>query len=665
MVRRLLLLCCLICVGSASADTVRVSADAVSVQRVDDLPLVGASPLLAGWRFRSGHAEVWAARDFDDSGWIVLDSLETSLSEATRERIGWTGEGWFRLRLRVDPDLPAESVGLLYGHSGALAIYLDGLLLDTSGHVASHQAEEVVYLIGDVKRVTPLPLTPGAEHVIAVRFSNHNTLVLFDSPDELGFTTFLVDVQQWGQLVQRYVYTRVFHQTLFAVPLAFGIFHLLLFLYHRRQVGHLYYALFALSVSVLIYAPLHVGYVHTLREFTLLLLTFKWALLAVPLTALLFLYSEFLGGPSRLFKSACLLGVGVGALALVIPLDFIYYVVLLLFVDVVRVVVLALRRDIPGAYIVRAGWFLFASCCLLQVLMELDVIGPSGGPFVFFPYIYGTLILVVSMSVYLARTVGRTNRELEDKLEQVADLSARALEHEREVQSAKLSTLTHLVAGIVHELNSPVGAIRSAGDTLSRAVARLRDNVPSGPALQAIDGATSALESATDRIGAILSGFKSFSHLDEAEWQIARLEDGLDSTVAIMDSQQGGEITVERQYGGLPEIWCAPARLNQVFMHLITNALQAMDGRGTIHLRTWVEGDRVCVGIGDDGVGIPAEQLGGLFDIAFRRRARVKTGMGLVADSHTVSEHGGQMHVHSKVGVGTEVIIRLPLRLRE
>lgn len=665
MLLRALFLCWLICAASASADTMRVGADAVSVQRVDDLPLVGALPLLAGWRFRSGHAEVWAARDFDDSGWMVLDSLETSLSEATRKRIGWTGEGWFRLRLRVDPDLPAESVGLLYGHSGALAIYLDGLLLDTSGQVASHQAEETVYLIGDVKRLTLLPLTPGAEHVIAVRFSNHSTLELFDSPDELGFATFLVDVPQWGRLVQRYVYTSVFHQTLFAVPLAFGLFHLLLFLYHRRQVGHLFYALFALSVAVLIYVPLHLGYVHTLREFALLRLTFKWALLAVPLTALLFLYTEFLGGPSRLFKSACVLVVGVGALALVIPLDFIYYVVLLLFVDVVRVVVIGLRRDIPGAFILRAGWFLFACSCLVQVLMELDVIEAPKGPFVFFPYIYGTLILVVSMSVYLARAVGRTNRELEDKLEQVGVLSAHALEHEREVQSAKLSTLTHLVAGIVHELNSPVGAIRSAGDTLSRAVARLRVNIPSGPALKAIDGATSALESATDRIGTILSGFKSFSHLDEAEWQIARLEEGLDSTVAIMDSQWGGEITVDRQYGGLPAIWCAPARLNQVFMHLITNALQAMDGRGTIRLRTWVEADLVCVGIGDDGVGIPAEQLSGLFDIAFRRRARVKMGMGLVADAHTVSEHGGQMHVHSKVGVGTEVIIRLPLRLRE
>ncbi|HJP33798.1 MAG TPA: hypothetical protein QGF95_24865 [Candidatus Latescibacteria bacterium] len=129
-----LLLCWLICAGSTSADPVRVPADAVSVPRVDDLPLVGALPLLAGWR--SGHAEARAARDFDDSGWMVLESLETTLTEATRERIGWTGEGWFRLRLHVDPGLPAGAVGLLHGHSGALAIYLDGLL---AGHIRARR----------------------------------------------------------------------------------------------------------------------------------------------------------------------------------------------------------------------------------------------------------------------------------------------------------------------------------------------------------------------------------------------------------------------------------------------------------------------------------------------------------------------------------------------
>ena len=130
-----------------------------------------------------------------------------------------------------------------------------------------------------------------------------------------------------------------------------------------------------------------------------------------------------------------------------------------------------------------------------------------------------------------------------------------------------------------------------------------------------------------------------------------------------MDSQLSEQVLVQRDYGGVPAIWCAPARLNQVFIHLLTNALQAMGGSGTIRLRTWVQdGDHVCVGIADSGPGIPAEQLDGLFDIAFRRSTRVKMGMGLVADTHTIDEHGGQLEVHSEVGVGTEMIIRLPLR---
>ena len=130
----------------------------------------------------------------------------------------------------------------------------------------------------------------------------------------------------------------------------------------------------------------------------------------------------------------------------------------------------------------------------------------------------------------------------------------------------------------------------------------------------------------------------------------------------MLDAQLAGRIHVERQYEGVPAIWCAPARLNQVFLHVLSNAIEAIAGEGTILLRTWVEAEQVCIGLGDSGVGMSAEQVAGLFDVAFRRGARVKMGMGLVADSHTVSEHGGQMQEHSEMGVGTEVTIRLPLR---
>ena len=651
----------------AFTETLDVPTDAISKHRAADLP-VALFPLMSEWRFRSGHSEAWAARDFDDSSWTGLDSLGTELGQTTREHINWAGEGWFRLRLHIDPELSVNNIGLVFGHHGAMAVYLDGQLLVESGRPASRESEEEAYYVHGVKEMVPVSLLPGAEHVLAVHFSNRRTLAMFDAPSEPGFSTALVDKAEWAPLARRFAYSHVQHQTLFAVPLAFGIFHLLLFLYHRQRPGHLYYALFALSVAVMIYAPLHVTFAHTPRDVTLLRLVFKWSLLSVAMSSLLFLYTEFLGGVSRVFKWACLFGAGVGCLAIILPLNIIYYVTVMFLMDVVRIVLFRLRGDIPGARVVRAGWFLFAGGCLLQVLMELGLItGPLNDrdAFQFFPYIYGTLILVVSMSVYLARAVGRTNRELATQLQQVQELSEQAVEHEREVQSAKLATLTHLMAGIVHEMNSPVGAIHSARDTLSRAMGKLRSSLPQGAAAQAIDGANATIESATDRLGTILSGFKAFSHLDEAEWQVASVEAGLDSTLTIMQSQLGSRIEVQREYGGVPAIWCAPARLNQVFMHLITNALTSMDGSGTIRLRTWVETDQVWISISDSGTGIAAENLDGLFDIGFRRSARVKMGMGLVSDSHTIDEHGGRMHVQSEVSVGTEVSMQLPRRLRE
>ena len=216
----------------ASADPVLIPADAVSRQGIDELD-IPALPLLAGWRYHTGHAEAWAARDFDDSGWLILDSLDTMLSEQTRERIGWQGEGWFRLRLRLDPDMPVGTMGLLYGHKGGIAVYFDGQLLDTSGRVSSRQTEEQVYLVGELKEVVPLPLEPGGEHVIAMHYSNRNTLAMFDPPEPPGIIAALVDVSAYEGLARWLIYSHVQQQTLFVVPLAFANYYPVLAILER------------------------------------------------------------------------------------------------------------------------------------------------------------------------------------------------------------------------------------------------------------------------------------------------------------------------------------------------------------------------------------------------------------------------------------------------
>lgn len=652
------------------ADAVVIPADVLAVRRIDDLPLPGMD-LDVGWRYRVGHSEAWAARDFDDSGWALLEPGATELTPATREAVGWKGEGWFRLHVAIDPQLAAEQVVLVFGHKGAAAIYLDGVPIYTSGQFPGPRIAEQPHFVIAARHAVPLAFVPGSEHVIAVHYSNVSYLNLLRAPDDSGFVAALTDSVAWDQLLQHFIHSRAVRQTLAILPLAFGLLHLLLFAYQLQRPAHLYFATFALSVAMLIFAPLHLGMVHTPLPVTLLLLAFKWSLLASPITGLLFLYHEFLGGTSKLFRWECVAAGLTAAFCIFLPLETVYYVSLLLFADVVRVVIIGLRRGTPDAAVVRAGWFLFAVGCVWQVFLELDIVEPPFGADTidFVPYVGGILILVMSMSVYLARAVSRTNQDLAVQLEHVRELSERAVEHEREVQSAKLATLNQLMAGVVHELNTPLGAIRSAHDTLRRAVDRIRSSVPDGAPLRAIDSSTEILDNATDRVSTVLAGFKSFSHLDEAEWQIAQVETGLDETLAMMDAQLH-QVQVERDYAGVPAIWCAPARLNQVFMHLLSNALAAMEEDSTqegvrrkqISLRTWATGEDLFVSVKDAGCGMAAEQLEGLFDVGFRRHSRIKMGLGLVADVSTVHEHGGQLSVESERNVGTVVTLQLPLR---
>jgi len=654
---------------------VDVPPDALDHERLEGLP-ISSFPLLAGWRFHPGHSPDWAEPRLDDSEWLALDSLELGLGPAAQQRLEWSGSGWFRLRLQIDESFPDRPVGLMFSHAGALEIYFDGELLVRLGQVGDGPDDEIVEAVNNPPGMSTVRLVPGGSHVLAVRYSNHWALSGFSRPEEPGFLLFLAEPAAYHGVARAYLAGHDRHQMLAVVPIAFAVLHVLLYLYYRERIGNLWYAVFAFSVGAMLFAPLQLSFASTPAQFVTWELIFEWSIVFSVLSGLLFLYVEFLDGPGRLFWVAFAAGVVGVVLAWALPRELYYYFSLVVFIALVRALYLGLRRRPVGAWVVGFGWLSFVVGVTLQILMELGITRGGDDPTqIWLPYIYGTIVLVVSMSVYLARDVARTSHELAEQLVQVQELSKQALEHERQVQAAKLTTLTNLVAGIVHEMNTPVGAIRSARDTLSRAVeALLRGLVSAGGAapdderlrkpFAAIGTANAALGSGTDRLGQILTNFKAFSRLDEAEWQVADLEAGLESALAVMGSQIDACITIDKAYGGVDPIYCSPARLNQVFRHLITNALAAIDGSGTIRLQTSQDDDHVHVRVEDTGAGIPADQLDGLFDVGFRRRARVKMGMGLIADHSTVREHDGDMEITSQVGVGTQVVVRLPRRRR-
>ena len=260
------------------------------------------------------------------------------------------------------------------------------------------------------------------------------------------------------------------------------------------------------------------------------------------------------------------------------------------------------------------------------------------------------------------------NRELEEALSQLGAAQQQLILHE------KMASLGNLVAGVAHEINTPLGTIHSGQDTLLRAVERLQerlDDVAPGATgdariaavIRVLTDANGAVATGTERISEIVQGLRRFVRLDEAEQQLADLREGMDSCLALLRGQMHEDIRVVRDYAEVAPLCCAPGRLNQAFTVLLTNAFQILPEGGDIAVRLFDEGHEICVQVADNGPGIPPEQLERIFDVGFSATdARVKMSYGLPTAYAIVHEHDGHIDIESAVGEGTTVTIRLPRR---
>jgi len=235
------------------------------------------------------------------------------------------------------------------------------------------------------------------------------------------------------------------------------------------------------------------------------------------------------------------------------------------------------------------------------------------------------------------------------------------------VQSEKMAALGNLVAGIAHEINTPLGAITSNTDVVLRGLGRLAPDVPATRAnvVKVLDDLLRTNAEACQRISAIVRNLKNFARLDEAEWKTADLREGMDSTLELVAHLHRGRVEILREYGEVPAVLCHPGQLNQVFMNLLVNASQAIEGTGTIRVRIGVVDDRLCVDVEDTGGGIAAEHLARIFDPGFTTKGvGVGTGLGLAICHRIVEAHGGTIAVTSRPGAGSTFSVRLPLDRR-
>lgn len=246
--------------------------------------------------------------------------------------------------------------------------------------------------------------------------------------------------------------------------------------------------------------------------------------------------------------------------------------------------------------------------------------------------------------------------------------------HLQLVQTEKMASLGRLVAGVAHEINTPIGAIYSNSDIRFRSMRKLMDLVsasPESPQKKEIDRVLKVLANlaevdriACERVRDVVKNLKNFARLDEAERKRVNIHDGLESTLRLVHYQFKGRIRVEKDYGEIPEIDCFPSQLNEVFMNLLVNASEAIDEAGVIRIATRAEPGNVIVTISDTGKGIEADDLSKIFDPGFTTKgAGVGTGLGLSIVYKIVQAHGGTIQAQSEPGKGTRFAINLPINV--
>jgi len=390
---------------------------------IDDTYLDSPRTLSLPWHYSPGDNPESAAPDLDDSGWMLV---LPSLTEIGEDAELWPGIGWFRRRFRATEQF-GTALGIYVAQAGASEVYLDGQLVAEFGTVSDDPSVERTHLPQYAASIT---IQPGVEHVLAIRYSNVTGNVF--RRDFRGFEFSLGGMEALSamgiQIIRQYTAFMSFAIGLFS---AFAVLHLLLFAFQPKLTENLYLAIFAGSMVGLLLGETQAGAVSDLAN---ALVFFKWSVTGAVMMALFALLVELKVfkrriGPFFFVLAAIGLAVLVGvwtqtAIANYAPA--VIFIVLVLLATIWQAI-LAMVDGVPDAWVIGLGFLVMALSIFATILRELGWLEISH----WLTAVVGVGAVALAFSVFLTRRVARTNRQLESKLAEIADLTQKTIEQER------------------------------------------------------------------------------------------------------------------------------------------------------------------------------------------------------------------------------------------
>lgn len=414
------------------------------------------------WSFRTGndtsHSNTWAAFDFDDSAWKRVHAMQELTSMSDKD---WSGIGLYRLRVRVDSSLHGTPLALWFSQRGASEVFIDGKRVGGYGAPSADPAREQAYLPkmeflpviftphvftspGDSASLRSAPSAGKFDHIIAIRYSDTQAWKrfrrFFVQRTNVGFGVDMLSLERALAIAKE---GRAWQQIMTFIVGALGILaalHILLFIFSRHTASHgrehLQYSLFTSGWAMYFLArALTESFSWTNVELMLFIRQYhSYALVFAFISCVAFFYTVFYGQnfPRRLIWVWAVLPFIVFWSPVFVPSlrgEMMFFVFVgIMFVEIMRIIILAIVRKRRGAWILGMGGIVFVVVLGLEILGEQHIIPLlMDGPIM---VLISVLSIPVAMSLFLSRQVAQTNRDLESKLKEVESLTAQAIENE-------------------------------------------------------------------------------------------------------------------------------------------------------------------------------------------------------------------------------------------